>query len=132
MNSTNSRTPHGNRAVGGVVAPALPASPPATAQPAAQAAASQPSQAEAPKDPLGRETPRASLLGFMRAARGGNPELASQYLDTALQERQAQELARQLYVVLDSRLPARIDEISDRPEGRLANPLRPEDRKSVV
>ena len=36
-------------------------------------------------------------------------------------------LAQQLYVVLDTRLPARIDEISDRPEGRLTNPLRPDE-----
>jgi MscS family membrane protein len=83
-------------------------------------------QAETSKDPLGRETPRASLLGFMRAARAGNDELAPQYLDTTLRGRPAEALARQLFAVLDSRLPARIDEISDRPEGRLANPLRPD------
>jgi MscS family membrane protein len=111
-----------NRAVRWLVVLALAAATPLAAQPAAPA----PAQAETAKDPLGRETPRASLLGFMRAAREGNPELASQYLDTTLQDRQAQDLARQLYVVLDSRLPARIDEISDRPEGRLANPLRPD------
>jgi MscS family membrane protein len=62
----------------------------------------------------------------MRVTREGNAEVASQYLNTTLRDRQAEELARQLYVVLDSRLPARIDEISDRPEGGLANPLRPD------
>ena len=82
--------------------------------------------AEETKDPLGRESPRGSLLGFMRVAREGNGEAAQAYLNTSVGGRAAQELARQLYVVLDSRLPARLDEISDRPEGRLANPLRPD------
>jgi MscS family membrane protein len=122
MNHTISHMHFWNRLGGWFVALAFVAATPLGAQPAAQP----PAPAEAPKDPLGRETPRASLLGFMRAAREGHPELASQYLDTPAQDRQAQELARQLYVVLDSRLPARIDEISDRPEGRLANPLRPD------
>jgi MscS family membrane protein len=102
-----------------LAAPILHAQPAPTAPTAA-------AQAETPKDPLGRETPRGSLLGFMRVAREGNVEVASQYLNISLREQPAEELARQLYVVLDSRLPARIDEISDRPEGRLANPLRPD------
>ena len=102
-----------------LAAPFLQAQPVTPTTPAA-------AQAETPKDPLGRETPRGSLLGFMRAAREGNDELAPQYLNTPLSGRQAEELARQLYAVLDSRLPARIDEISDRPEGGLANPLRPD------
>jgi hypothetical protein len=38
----------------------------------------------------------------------------------------AVDLARQLYVVLDSRLPVRVNELSDRREGSLANPLRPD------
>ena len=102
---------------------AVLAAAPVAAQPATAPATAQP---EPSKDPLGRETPRSALLGFMRAAREGNGELASEYLNTTRQDRQAEELGRQLYVVLDSRLPARIDEISDRPEGRLANPLRPD------
>ena len=101
---------------------ALLAAPLLQAQPATT-----PAQAEKPKDPLGRETPRGSLLGFMRVAREGNDEAAPQYLNTTLQGRPAEVLARQLYVVLDTRLPARIDEISDRPEGRLTNPLRPDE-----
>jgi hypothetical protein len=62
----------------------------------------------------------------MRLAREGNDEAATQYLNTTLEGRPAEVLARQLYVVLDTRLPALI-EISDRPEGRLTNPLRPDD-----
>ena len=61
----------------------------------------------------------------MRVAREGNDEAAAQYLNTTLQGRPAEVLARQLYVVLDTRLPARIDEISDRPEGRPHEPLAP-------
>ena len=94
------------------------AQPPATASPAAQA--------EPAGDPLGRETPRGSLLGFMRVAREGNDELASQYLNASPRGSAAEELARQLYAVLDSRLPAQIDEMSDRPEGRRTNLLRPD------
>ena len=103
-----------------LAAPILQAQPATTPAPAA-------AQAETPKDPLGRETPRGSVLGFMRVAREGNDEAAAQYLNTTLQGRPAEVLARQLYVVLDTRLPARIDEISDRPEGRLTNPLRPDE-----
>jgi MscS family membrane protein len=91
------------------------------------AAPAAPPQAETPRDPLGRDTPRGLLLGFMRIAREGNDEAAPQYLNTPLRGRPAQELARQLYVVLDNRLPARLGEVSDRPEGDLANPLRPDE-----
>ena len=124
MTRSLSRLHRWNRAVGWLAAVAVLGAAPLAAQPSATAPPA--AQAETPKDPLGRETPRASLLGFMRAARQGNVELASGYLNTTLQGRQAEELARQLYVVLDSRLPARIDEISDRPEGRVDNPFRPD------
>jgi MscS family membrane protein len=124
MNRSLPRRRLSNRATGWVVALGFLAPGSAAAQPIATAPAA--AQAETPRDPLGRETPRTSLLGFMRASREGNAEVASQYLNTTRQDREAEELGRQLYVVLDSRLPARIDEISDRPEGRLANPLRPD------
>lgn len=80
---------------------------------------------EAPKDTLGRETPRRTVLGFLNAARKGDYEVASNYLDTHLRDKAAAELARQLYVVLDRRLPPRLNELSDSPEGSLANPLKP-------
>src|SRR5262245_36728000 len=88
------------------------------------AAAPTNAQPSAPKDPLGRETPRGTLVGFMRAARDGNLEVAAQYLN--VRAAAATELARKLYVVLDSRLPARLNDVSDRPEGALANPLKPD------
>ena len=104
----------------------LIASSPAWAQPAATAPAAR-GGAQALRDPLGRDTPRGALLGFMRVCREGNFEAAPEYLNTTLRGLPAQELARQLYVVLDKRLPARLDELSDRPEGRLTNPLRPDE-----
>ncbi len=84
-------------------------------------------QAQAPTDPLGRDTPRGMLLGFMRTSRAGNDEAASLYLNSGLTGQAAFELARKLYVVLDRRLPARINEISDEPEGSQKNPLRPDE-----
>ena len=69
------------------------------------------------KDPLGRSTPRGTLLGFLAAARNGDEDLARHYLDTGAGSA-AQSLARQLFVVLDVRLPARLTLVSDAPRGR--------------
>ena len=92
-------------------------------------AASPPAQAaEAPKDPLGRSTPRGTLLGFLAAARNGDEDLARHYLDTGAGSA-AQSLARQLFVVLDVRLPARLTLVSDAPEGSRANPLAPDEER---
>jgi MscS family membrane protein len=90
-----------------------------SAQPQAPAA----SQAEPPEDALGRSTPRGTVLGFLSAARRGEYQLARQYLDTPLSLPAAEQLANQLFVVLDARLPARLPQISDAPEGSRANPL---------
>lgn len=89
-------------------------------------AAQTPTQTEPAKDLLGRDTPRGTVFGFMMAARRGSREEAAAYLDSPLKEDALLELAHQLYVVLDSRLPARLNELSDRPEGALANPLKPD------
>jgi MscS family membrane protein len=62
----------------------------------------------------------------MRAARNGDDQVALGYLNTTLTGTTAVELSRMLYVVLDSRLPARLNELSDRREGAVANPLRPD------
>ena len=82
---------------------------------------------EAPKDTLGRVTPRGAVLGFLNAARKGNTEIAALYLDTPLRGEGAQVLATQLATVLDRRLPARLNELSDKPEGSLPDPLRPDE-----
>ena len=118
--------------VAALLGPPLVASSVAVAQPAARSAAqaaAQPAAAaasETPKDALGRETPRGTLLGFMTAARRGNLELAAQYLNTPLRDKAAGELASQLFLVLDARLPARVQDVSDEPTGSLANPLKPD------
>jgi len=99
-------------------------SPPAATQPDKTAPAA-PGPAPA-RDTLGRETPRGTVLGFMNAARNSRDEVAPMYLNTALRDRAAVELAFKLFVVLDRRLPPRLNELSDRPEGSLANPLQPD------
>ena len=88
----------------------------------ASAAATQP---EAPKDALGRSTPRSAVLGFLSAAREGDYELAARYLNTRRRGKSATDLARQLFVVLDRRLPARLNQLSNEPEGLGSDPLRP-------
>lgn len=93
-----------------------------TAIPQSTPAASQP---EVPKDALGRTTPRGTVLGFLAAARKGDNEVAVQYLNTRLRGKAATDFAHQLFVVLDRRLPARLNELSDQPEGSLFDPLKP-------
>ncbi|PYR40588.1 MAG: hypothetical protein DMF93_10670 [Acidobacteria bacterium] len=83
-------------------------------------------RAEPEPDALGRESPRGTVIRFMAAARTGNVQAAALYLNTDRRDEAAAELAQQLYVVLDSRLPARLNTLSDRPEGSIANPLKPD------
>jgi len=82
-------------------------------------------QPEVPKDALGRTTPRGTVLGFVTAGRKGDDQLAARYLNTRLRGKAATDLAHQLFVVLDRRLPARLDQISDEPQGSLRDPLEP-------
>ena len=98
----------------------------ATAQSPAPAAPA-PQAPEAPKDPLGRDTPRGTVLGFMNAARQNKLEVTPLYLNSGLSGEDATELAQQLYVVLNSRLPVRVNILSDSTEGSLANPLKPDE-----
>jgi len=83
-------------------------------------------QPEVPKDALGRTTPRGTVLGFVTAARKGDDELAARYLNTRLRGKAATDLAHQFFVVLDRRLPARLNQLSDKPEGAVSDPLRPD------
>jgi MscS family membrane protein len=92
------------------------------AVPNANKAAAKP---DVPKDVLGRATPRGTVLGFLAAARKGDYETAALYLNTRLRDKAAAVLARQLFVILDRRLPARLNELSDNPQGSLADPIRP-------
>lgn len=93
------------------------------ALPKAAPASAAPAQAEAPKDSLGRTTPRGTVLGFLTAARDKNYDLAAEYLDTRLRGKAAADLAHELSVVLDQRLPARLGQLSDNPEGSQSDPL---------
>ena len=85
------------------------------------------SPVEPPKDTLGRTTPRGTVLGFLAAERQGNTEIAVLYLNTTARDAQATVLAHQLAAVLNSRLPARLNEISDKPEGSLLDRLEPDE-----
>jgi len=82
---------------------------------------------ETPKDTLGRDTPRGTVLGFLSAARKGNAQIAALYLNTPLRGASAEVLARQLAVVLDRRLPAKLNQLSDKPEGSLPDQLSPDE-----
>jgi MscS family membrane protein len=84
-------------------------------------------QPEPPTDTLGRGTPRGAVLGLLSAARKGNTEIAALYLNTPLRGADAAALASQLAAVIDRRLPARLNEISDSPEGSRRDPLNPDE-----
>jgi MscS family membrane protein len=80
-------------------------------------------------DALGRTTPRGTVFGFLDAARSGDGEIARHYLNTPLTGDAAKALAHALFVVLDTRLPARLTQVSDAPEGSRANPLAPDEER---
>ncbi len=61
----------------------------------------------------------AHVSGFLTAVGSGDEETATGYLNTRLRGKEAVTLARQLFVVLNDRLPARFNAISDKPEGSL-------------
>jgi len=99
---------------------------PACAQFGTPAPPSPAAQPELPKDALGRTTPQGTVLGFLIAARKGDDELAARYLNTTLHGEGATVLAHQLFTVLNRRLPPRLNQLSDKPEGSLVDPLDPE------
>lgn len=74
-------------------------------------------QPAVPEDALGRTTPRGTVLGFLAAANKGNYEGAADYLNTHQRGKSAAELARELAFVLDRRLPAHLNELSNDPLG---------------
>jgi MscS family membrane protein len=77
-------------------------------------------------DILGRTTPRGTVLGFLKATRKGDYEAATEYLNTKQRGEAATDLAHELFVIIDRRLPARLNQLSDRPEGSLAFPAKPD------
>jgi len=90
----------------------------AGAQPAPAPA---PAKPEVPADVLGRDNPRGTVLGFLNVSRKGDFETAAKYLNTRLTGKAAADLAHDLFTILDLRLPPRLNEISDRPEGSRAD-----------
>ena len=125
MNSSNSRVTHLGKAL--AVSLLMLLSPATWAQVAAPKPPAAEAQPEIPKDTLGRNTPRGAVLGFLSAARKGNAEISVLYLNTPLRGEEAEALARQLAIVLDRRLPARLNSLSDKPEGSIPDPLRPDE-----
>jgi MscS family membrane protein len=82
-------------------------------------------EAKGPEDPLGRTNPRGTVLGFLSAAYNQKYDTATQYLNTHARENEARVLAQQLFFVLDRRLPARLNQLSNDPLGSLLNPTDP-------
>jgi MscS family membrane protein len=85
-----------------------------------------PAQPDVPKDIISRTTPRGTVLEFLNAVHKADRELAAQYLNTRLKGKAAADLAHQLFVVLDRRLPAWLNQISDKAEGSISDPLKPD------
>jgi MscS family membrane protein len=77
-----------------------------------------------PVDPLGRETPYGCVIGFLQSVTNNDLAKAVQYLDTKLPEAQAEQLAQQLKVVLDTGLASSINGLSHDPQGNIADDLR--------
>ncbi len=80
---------------------------------------------EEPQDPLGRSTPRGAVLGFLTSAYERNFDTAAQYLNTRLRGKDAALLAEQVLVVLDRKLPPKLNNLSNDPQGSMSDPLDP-------
>jgi MscS family membrane protein len=68
-------------------------------------------------DPLGRQTPSGTAMGFLAAAAKSDWPRATKFLDTRLPPDQAEELARELKVLLDRGLTIDLNRLSRVPEG---------------
>jgi MscS family membrane protein len=84
---------------------------------ATQAVTPGPSAAAASVDPLGRQTPAGTVMGFLAAGARADWVRASRYLDTKLPEARAEELAKELKVLLDRGLIVNPDRLSRKAEG---------------
>lgn len=74
-------------------------------------------------DSLGRTTPRGTVRGFLSAAYNQKFDTAAQYLDTRAGGSDASLLARQLFFVLDRKLPAKLNNINNDPLGSMSDPV---------
>jgi MscS family membrane protein len=66
------------------------------------------------------------VRGFLTNAGKGDLETATQYLNTRQRGESTVELAKELAIVLNRRLAARLNDISDKPDGSLAFPSEPD------
>jgi MscS family membrane protein len=90
--------------------PQLPTSAPGAGPAAAPASAR--------ADAYGRQTPAGTVMGFLSAATGGDWARTVKYLDTSVSEPNAEQLARELKVLLDRGLTADLLSLVSRtPEG---------------
>lgn len=91
-----------------------------------------PDTAEPPAVTVDSASPRASVVGFLSAARGGDFGRAAQWLApaTAGGEARGADVARRLKAVLDARLWIDLDRVSPRAAGDTADGL-PRDREEL-
>jgi len=87
-----------------------------TATPASAAKAAE-------KDPFERDSPHGCVRGFLKAADREDYSQAAQYLDARATSSQAQELARELDVVINHGLSGNLDDLSRAPEGDVKDDL---------
>jgi MscS family membrane protein len=88
-------------------------------------------QSATPPDPLKRETPRGCILGFIKAAGEERYETAVQYFQPATGRHRPsledeEELASQLFAILNLKFSGPLDFVSSSPLGRLDDGLPPD------
>lgn len=99
--------------------------------PATNPASPASSTASTNQDPLDRETPYGCVFGFLKYAKRGDYAHAAEYLELRTMPSRAEELARQLEVVVDFGLSGNLrGRLSRTPEGDLADGL-PANRERV-
>jgi MscS family membrane protein len=83
-------------------------------------------------DPLGRGTPRGTVSGLIAAAEQGQLDRAADYLESGLRAPERHQLARKLWVILDRKLRASPDRLSNDPGGNPDDGLPTRDRIGLI
>src|ERR1035438_3064165 len=76
-------------------------------------------------DPLGRSTPYGTVLGFVDAARGHDFDRAVEYVEIKPGQKGTEDIARELYLVVDRGLTVDLNMLSREPDGTSADQLTP-------
>ncbi len=101
------------------------------AEKAKPAATKGPAQVEVTyDDPLGRSTPQGTVVGFLKAMQREDYERAVDYLDTRQTGKRAEQLALELYYILNEGISTITTALSIKPEGNLQDNL-PDNRELV-